>query len=279
MKKTVTCACGRVYEFDLAVSTYKRCKTCKYRLAYVEHLINTEIEGYIIGQPICTGNHGTVFHIKDRPDIVMKIISEKVRATARVPVLTALKQRGINHPNLLSLLDFGLHNGFLWYTVPYCRGPKLNKTSAGTWKMSNKEKCRLVEELVGAPLLLQREGLIHRDMQESNMILLSDHIEIIDIDSISFEQEVYDPEILEQKRKHYYYRLVWILILMFSKMSFKRVTQLRKSKNDKAIKKFLSDQRFNPIQSLVEVGYNEEHCKIGSFKELKKKLRMLREEL
>lgn len=280
MNRQVSCVCGRVYFFDLSKSNYKRCKKCNHRLAYLDHWIGLDVGGNIVGEPICTGNHGTVFYIKNNPQNVIKIISESIRAHARVPVLTELQTKQIKHPNMLYPLDFGLYNDFLWYTVPHCDGIKVNKTSANNWSIPDKEKCFLIERLVEVPILLEKNGLIHRDMQESNVIFTNNSLVVIDIDSINFESVAYvDSRVLKEKKRHYFYRLTWMLILMFSGQSFKEVTKLRKSKDDKRIRSFLSEQRFDKIRSFISHSYNEELCKIQSFKEYKRGIINLRERL
>lgn len=281
MKRKVKCICGQVYDFNLALSTYKRCKKCRHRLVYLDHLLGQRIGDYTIGSPICTGNHGTVFHVENRPEIVIKILSETARAAARVPVLEEIRSKKIKHPNILYPLAFGLYNNFLWYTVSYCEGTKLRQTSAETWgSMPDRRKVQLIEELIEVPMLLEKHNLLHRDMQESNIIFSEKKLKVIDIDSINFEDRAYDDlGIVQEKKRHYFYRLTWMLILMFSNESFDMINRLRKSKDVKKIEGFIADKRFDQIRSVIQPALHEEICRIKSFKQLKCNIAKLKEAL
>lgn len=278
MKAKIDCICGRTYELDLTVSNYKRCKQCGHKNAYIDHLLGKNINGYVVGNVVRTGSHGTVFRVANNLDIVIKIISEKVRATARIPVLEAILRFEINHANMVELIEYGLYNGFLWYVIPYCEGRTINKMSAQTWStVSNNIKCKLIEDLIGVPILLEKNKLIHKDLQESNIMYSGDVLKVIDIDSINFEDQAYpDPVDLFNKKRHYFYRLTWMLILLFSGRSFKEVRKIRQAKDRDKIEQFILDKRFDPIRSFVQNCLHEEECMIRNFAELSANLFALR---
>src|SRR5205085_12436927 len=77
----------------------------------------------------------------------------------------------LDHPHILTLIDSGGADGFLFYVVPYVRGESLRTRLAREHQLPLDEAVRIVRQVAGALDFAHRQGVIHRVVKPENILL------------------------------------------------------------------------------------------------------------
>jgi eukaryotic-like serine/threonine-protein kinase len=78
----------------------------------------------------------------------------------------------LQHPNIVSYLEHGTHNGIVYLVTEYVTGmdaSKLAKQRGG--KLSYKEVVRIIEQTLLALEFAHKKGFVHRDIKEQNILV------------------------------------------------------------------------------------------------------------
>jgi len=78
----------------------------------------------------------------------------------------------LQHPNVVSYIDHGTHNGIVYLVSEYVGGPdaaKLAKSRGG--KLSYKEVVKIIEQTLSALEFAHGKGFVHRDIKEQNILV------------------------------------------------------------------------------------------------------------
>ena len=78
----------------------------------------------------------------------------------------------LQHPNIVSYIEHGSHNGIVYLVTEYVTGmdaSKLAKQRGG--KLSYKEVVRIIEQTLAALDFAHRKGFVHRDIKEQNILV------------------------------------------------------------------------------------------------------------
>lgn len=95
----------------------------------------------------------------------------------------------LNHPNIIRVYHFGLHEGLPWQTMELVTGTPvqayiMRKGRPGDPRRLD-EVVRLGHDIAGALHHIHRRGLIHRDLKSANLLVLPDgRIKLIDFGSV-----------------------------------------------------------------------------------------------
>jgi serine/threonine-protein kinase len=84
------------------------------------------------------------------------------------------------HPNILPLLDSGITDGRLWFTMPYVEGETLRARLARDRQLPLDEVVRLTGEIADGLEHAHGRGILHRDIKPENILLASGHALIAD---------------------------------------------------------------------------------------------------
>ena len=137
------------------------------------------IDGYRVGRRIGRGGMGTVYECsrEGSPDrLAIKIISagrfaaeeERRRFMSEIGMLLRL-----HHPNISRLRDFGQHGAVAWFVMDLIAGRSFSE-----WVAETKPDFRAVAALLGhaarAVAHAHRQGIIHRDLNPANLMVLPD---------------------------------------------------------------------------------------------------------
>ncbi len=137
------------------------------------------IGGYVLGDQLGRGGMGTVYActkegLADR--LAIKIITsgafaadeERRRFKSEIGVLLRL-----HHPNLSRLRDFGQEGAVAWFVMDFIDGRSFHD-----WLKHDKPNHRQVAALLGhaarAIAHAHRQGIVHRDLNPSNVMVLAD---------------------------------------------------------------------------------------------------------
>jgi serine/threonine protein kinase/tetratricopeptide (TPR) repeat protein len=95
----------------------------------------------------------------------------------------------LNHPNIIRVFHFGLHEGLPWQTMELVTGTPvqayiMRKGRPGDPNRLD-EVVRLGHDIAGALHHIHRRGLVHRDLKSANLLVLPDgRIKLIDFGSV-----------------------------------------------------------------------------------------------
>ena len=139
------------------------------------------LPGYEIQQLLGTGGTSTVWLAKqlslDRV-VAIKILSPKLLEDPAAREQFQKEARAaarLSHPAVVGILDFGEHNGTLYYVMEYVAGTNLAGWLAENQRMAHGQALKLVEIIAGALDSVWRESsLIHCDIKPGNILLGSD---------------------------------------------------------------------------------------------------------
>ena len=129
---------------------------------------------YELGELIATGGMGSVHRAFDRlgqREVAYKRM--RVAVEAHRPRITALFRREydtlarLEHPNIVSVYEFGVDAQGPFYTMELVAGDDLAKRGP----MPMREACRIARDVASALALVHARRLIHRDVSPNNVRL------------------------------------------------------------------------------------------------------------
>src|SRR5437879_909853 len=77
----------------------------------------------------------------------------------------------LDHPHILTLIDSGAAEGFLFYVVPYVRGESLREKLTREKQLPLEQALQITQQVAGALDYAHRQGVIHRDIKPENILL------------------------------------------------------------------------------------------------------------
>src|SRR3989454_8958848 len=77
----------------------------------------------------------------------------------------------LDHPHILTLIEAGESEGFVWYVLPYVRGESLRDKLTREQQLSIDEAIRIATQVASALDYAHHHGVIHRDIKPENILL------------------------------------------------------------------------------------------------------------
>ena len=126
--------------------------------------------------PLGAGGMGEVYRARDKKlgrDVAIKVLPESL---ARDPVALGRFERevkavaALNHPNILSIFDFGTHDGIAYAVMEFLDG----KTLRNTIQNGPLPPARAIEfgrQLAIGLAAAHEKGIIHRDLKPENILI------------------------------------------------------------------------------------------------------------
>ena len=77
----------------------------------------------------------------------------------------------LDHPHILTLIDSGESDGFVWYVLPYVRGESLRDKLTREKQLAIEDVVRIATQVASALDYAHHHGVIHRDIKPENILL------------------------------------------------------------------------------------------------------------
>jgi eukaryotic-like serine/threonine-protein kinase len=118
--------------------------------------------------------HGRQVAIKVlRPDLAAAVGAE--RFLREIGIAARLQ-----HPHILTLIDSGEADGFLYYVMPFVQGESLRSRLARGEAIPVSEASRLLRDIVDGIAHAHRHGVVHRDIKPDNVMIAERHAMVVD---------------------------------------------------------------------------------------------------
>lgn len=140
---------------------------------------------YAIERELGAGGMATVYLARDvrhDRDVALKVLHP--RLAAALGAERFLQEVRINarldHPHILTLIDSGESDGFVWYVLPYVHGESLRVRLARERQLSIEEALQIAIQVASALDYAHRQGVIHRDIKPENILLHEGEAMVVD---------------------------------------------------------------------------------------------------
>jgi len=125
------------------------------------------------------GQGGMAIVYKGRDDVLDKIVAIKVlrpELTEGEQYLERFKREaklaaGLEHPNIISVFDFGFEAGFYYFVMNYIRGVSVYELICRHGRLPAGDGIRVSMDLLSALAYAHQRDLIHRDLKPENLMI------------------------------------------------------------------------------------------------------------
>jgi serine/threonine-protein kinase len=150
------------------------CEDCREKLKQNPQ----PIPGYQMMRVLGQGGMGSVMlarSVKDGRAVAIKTLLPEV-AVSDQSLKRFLREievaASLQHPNIVSYIEHGTHNGIVYLVTEYISGmdaSKLAKKRGG--KLNYKEVIKIIEQTLSALDFAHSKGFVHRDIKEQNILV------------------------------------------------------------------------------------------------------------
>ncbi len=131
---------------------------------------------YRIDRELGQGGMATVYlahDLKHDREVAIKVLRPELAAVlgperflAEIKITARL-----DHPHILTLIDSGASDGFLYYVLPFVRGESLRDRLNRERQLGLEEALSITKQVASALDYAHRHGVIHRDIKPENILL------------------------------------------------------------------------------------------------------------
>jgi serine/threonine-protein kinase PknG len=187
-----------------------RCGRCGHPYSFTVKLQPNEIVGrYKVVGPVAHGGQGWVYAALDRnlafdgrPDgeqvqswVALKGLLDTANPEARQAVEAERRfLTSVNHPNIVKIRDFIVHNGADYIVMDYVRGLSLAKVMKQQGRcLPPADAVRYLLRLLPALGYLHRLGLVYCDLKPENVMVTSGDLTLIDLGGVRHQDDRVSP--------------------------------------------------------------------------------------
>jgi eukaryotic-like serine/threonine-protein kinase len=143
----------------------------------------TRIGRYDIVGELGRGGMGVVYRGEDRligREVAIKTLTE-VTAELRDRFYVEARSGILNHPNIVTVYEFGEHEGMPYIAMEFVAGDSLEKILRSGRKLTLLETLSIVEQLCSGLGYAHQNRVVHRDIKPANLIVQPDgKVKIVD---------------------------------------------------------------------------------------------------
>src|SRR5204862_6642835 len=131
---------------------------------------------YTIERELGRGGMATVYLARDLKHdrlVALKVLRPELAAVLGAErFLREIRVTGqLQHPHILTLIDSGVADGFLYYVMPYVEGESLRQRLEREGQLPLDEALRITRAIATALDFAHGRGVIHRDIKPENIML------------------------------------------------------------------------------------------------------------
>src|SRR6267143_51788 len=139
--------------------------------------LTTALAGrYAIERELGAGGMATVYLARDlkhdreialkvlRPELAAVLGGERFLQEIRISAK-------LDHPHILTLIDSGAIDGFLYYVLPFVRGESLRDKLNREQQLDIAEALAITKQVASALDYAHRHGIVHRDIKPENILM------------------------------------------------------------------------------------------------------------
>ena len=142
----------------------------------IERLRASLADRYRIERELGAGGMATVYLAQDlkhdrkvavkvlRPELAAVLGAERFLAEIKITAR-------LDHPHVLTLIDSGAADGFLYYVLPFVRGESLRDKLNREKQLGLEEALHITRQVASALDYAHRQGVIHRDIKPENILI------------------------------------------------------------------------------------------------------------
>lgn len=135
-----------------------------------------EFAGLEIDRRLGQGGMGVVFKARQpqlQRDVALKILPGKFAEDSNL--VARFQREGqalakLNHPNIVSIYEFGEHRGYRYFVMEYVDGVNLRELM-GRGKIPSEEALKVIPQICDALEYAHGQGIVHRDIKPENILL------------------------------------------------------------------------------------------------------------
>ncbi|HEY7877818.1 MAG TPA: serine/threonine-protein kinase, partial [Gemmatimonadaceae bacterium] len=141
-----------------------------------ERLIAAVADRYRLERELGAGGMATVYLATDlkherqvalkvlRPELALVLGAERFLAEIKITAR-------LDHPHILTLIDSGTAEGFLYYVLPYVHGESLRALLDREGQLGLANAFAITRQVASALDYAHRQGVIHRDVKPENILI------------------------------------------------------------------------------------------------------------
>jgi serine/threonine-protein kinase len=140
---------------------------------------------YQIERELGSGGMATVYlaeDLKHHRKVAVKVLRPELAAALGVDRFHREIEiaAGLTHPHILTLIDSGDADGFLFYVMPFVEGQSLRDKLAHEGELPIGEAVRILRDVVDALTHAHKHNVVHRDIKPDNVLLSERHALVTD---------------------------------------------------------------------------------------------------
>ena len=151
----------------------------------LERLADALADRYRLERELGQGGMATVYlaqDLKHQRPVAIKVLRQELAASLGADrflreVQIAAK---LQHPHILTLIDSGEADGFLYYVMPFVDGETLRAKLAREGEFPVGDAVRILREVADALAYAHGQGVVHRDVKPENIMLSGRHALVMD---------------------------------------------------------------------------------------------------
>jgi tRNA A-37 threonylcarbamoyl transferase component Bud32 len=145
-------------------------------MAETARLSTALADRYVIERELGAGGMATVYLARDKKhdrEVALKVLRPELAAVLGAErFLNEIKiSARLDHPHILTLIDSGAADGFLYYVLPYVRGESLRARLTREQQLSIEEALAITHQVASALDYAHRQGVVHRDIKPENILI------------------------------------------------------------------------------------------------------------
>jgi eukaryotic-like serine/threonine-protein kinase len=176
---------------------------------------SNRIARYYLVREIGRGSFGAVYSARDPivdRNIAIKTCNTRVntpesKQSEQYFINEARAAGRLNHPNIVTVFDAGNDNGMAYIAMEYLQGTELGKLNESGKVFSTEEVAAISLKLADAMAHVHKNGVVHRDINPSNIFMVADtEPKIFDFGIARFPNRLQDQETEEEGSPHTLFR-------------------------------------------------------------------------